>query len=281
MRVSYVNLSGRLEIETKALVPTENRAFRYGDALFETMLWTNGTIRLVDYHVDRLQQSLNSLHIEGGSKFNREFLIKSAKELIDKNDWTSTNCRLRLQVYRGGAGLYSPVSNQAEYVLSGTPILEESSQLESKTGLIVDLFTDHYKPASSLSMLKSTNSLVFVLAGLYRKRKGLDEVIILNQEGLICESLSSNIFISYDQKLYTPALSEGCVAGVMRRKTLEIAQDLDIEIVEAKIDPQILKDADEVFLTNAIRGIQWVMGYQQKRYFKRWSKTLQQALNTQ
>lgn len=280
MRVNYQNINGQLLPETKAVLLSENRAFRYGDAIFETMLWEHGRIRLLPYHVERLQQSMQVLQMNGWEDFDVDFIDGAVKELLRKNEWGQRACRIRLQVYRDGGGLYSPVTNRAGYVLSCTPILIERGELQAKTGLIVDVYTEHYKAASSLSRLKSTNSLIFVLAGLYRKKRGLDEVVILNQDQLLCESLSSNIFISYNNQLFTPALGEGCVAGVMRRRILELAPELGVDIVEAKIDPQILHDADEVFLTNALRGVQWVMGYKQKRYFKHWSTKFQEALQS-
>ena len=278
MRVNFINNNGRYQVSTQPAFSPDNRAFRYADALFETMLWTNGRIRLVDYHSERLQNGLQTLQMTGWDRFSPAFLTEIAAGIIAKNEFEQTDCRLRLQVFRSGGGLYSPISNEAHYVLSVEPFLGESDLHDPKTGLNIDLYTEQFKASSGLSALKSTNSLIFVLAGLYRKNKGLDEVILLNEAGMICESMSSNIFVAFEGRLYTPALSEGCVAGVMRRKVLELAALMDIEITEAKIDPSTLEEADEVFLTNAVRGIQWVMGYRQKRYFKKWTKIFREAL---
>lgn len=279
MRVNYINFNGKLISGSKAILPGDNRAFRYGDGLFETMLWSKGKIRLLDYHVERLQSGLNTLKLEGAERLGSSELTQLSAALLAKNELSEVNCRLRLQVYRSGGGLYSPTGNQAEFVLQATPLEEIANELTRYPALTIDLYPEHFKPYSSLSSLKSTNCLLFVLAGLYRKQQGLDEVIILNQDGLICETISSNIFISYRQQLYTPALSEGCVAGTMRRAVLDLAKKEGIEIIEAKIDPKILEEADEVFLTNAIRGVQWVMGYRNKRYFNHWSKRFQTIIN--
>lgn len=279
MRVSYMNFNGRVVLEQENILTGENRAFRYGDGLFETMLWTEGRIRFLDYHIQRLQQGMQMLHLEGIEKFDAGFIESAAGELIARNEFTESRIRLRLQVYRNGTGLYSPVINQAAFVLSVQPIKPETDLKANVTGLIVDLYPEHFKPVSGLSALKSINSLIFVLAGVYRKNKGLDEVLILNQDGHLCESVSSNIFVVYQKQLYTPALSEGCVNGVMRRVVLEEAKKMDLEIVEAKIDPQVLDEADEVFLTNAIHGVQGVVGYRSKRYFHQWSKIFQDRIH--
>jgi branched-chain amino acid aminotransferase len=121
--------------------------------------------------------------------------------------------------------------------------------------------------------------MIYVLAGIYKNQHALDEVLILNQHGFLCESISSNVFVVYDRKLYTPALIEGCIAGVMRQVVMRLAKENNIELVEAQINPDILNEADEVFLTNAAKGIQWVMGYNNKRYFNEVSRFLNEKLN--
>jgi len=108
-----------------------------------------------------------------------------------------------------------------------------------------------------------------VLAGIHKKKMGFDDVLLLNQEGFLCEALSSNIFVHYEKTLYTPAISEGCIEGVMRRVVIDMATDEGIEVVEAQISPQIMKEAEEIFLTNAVQGVQWVMITITHFYFKK------------
>src|SRR3546814_8757093 len=70
------------------------------------------------------------------------------------------------------------------------------------------------------------------------------DLLLVNQEGFLCESLSSNVFIWYDKKLYTPAISEGCIDGVMRKVVIDLAVDSGMEVIEAQISPNILREAD-------------------------------------
>ncbi|MBC7400896.1 MAG: aminotransferase class IV, partial [Mucilaginibacter sp.] len=130
-----------------------------------------------------------------------------------------------------------------------------------------------------LSNIKTCNSLTYVMAGLYKAQNNLDEVFLLNQNGFLCEASSSNVFVWYQNHLYTPALSEGCVEGVMRQVIINIAKKSNIPVTEAQINPEILYEADEVFLTNASKGIQCVMGYGIKRYFNKVSKVFMDELN--
>jgi branched-chain amino acid aminotransferase len=156
---------------------------------------------------------------------------------------------------------------------------DEGAYVDQAKGLIADVFDEVTKPVNSLANHKTCNSLVYVMAGIYRKENSLDEVFILNNSGFLCEAMSANVFVVYQKKIYTPALTEGCIAGVMRKVVMKLAKDNKIEVIEAQISPDILIEAEEVFLTNASRGIQWVMGFNSKRYFNEVSKHLLNQLN--
>ncbi|MBE8714926.1 aminotransferase class IV [Sphingobacterium hungaricum] len=278
MSAQYINFNGSLVLDTETILTSENRAFRYGDGIFETMLWQDGTIRYLHLHVARLQDSLRMLYMEDFQKYDGYFIKSKVEELIRKNNFIGQKVRVRLIVYREGSGLYSPDTNRSAYVLQVSRMPDTIR--DKKLGLIVDLYTEYKKPYSELSKLKSNNSLIYVMAGLYKKKHAFDEVLILNQEGFLCEGLSSNLFVYYEKTLYTPALSQACVAGVMRSVVMDMATDEQIPVVEAEISPEIMKRADEIFCTNAVQGVQWVMGYKQKRYFNKISRILQEKLTT-
>ncbi|MCX2479972.1 aminotransferase class IV [Pedobacter sp. MC2016-15] len=255
----------------------KNRAFRYGDGLFESMRMTGGKLNFADLHADRLQAGMNALKMDGGFLFDEYFLKQKTAELCKKNK-LKDNARFRLSVYRDADGLYTPESNQSAYVLEASAIHERGYELNKK-GLIINVYDEITKPVNKLSNYKTSNSLLFVMAGLYKKQHRLDEAFILNQNGFLCESISSNVFVVYDKQIYTPALSEGCIAGVMRNIVMQTAKANGISIVEAQINPEVLNEADEVFITNATTGIRWVMGYGRKRYFNEITKSLSTMLN--
>src|SRR5690606_13470333 len=256
----------------------ENRGFRYGDGLFETMLYKDGDIRFLNFHVERLQQGMELIHLDDANLFDEFFMRSKTEELIRKNNMLGQQVRIRLIVFRAGGGLYSPTTNKPGYVLQVQRL--EPNLRDKKVGLIVGLYNEFKKPYSDLSKIKSLNAQIYVLAGIYKKKMAFDDVLILNQEGYLCESLTSNIFVYYEKVLYTPALSEGCIEGVMRRVVMDMAQAEGIEVVEAQISPEIMKRADEIFCTNAVQGVQWVMGYKQKRYFNKISRIMQDKLST-
>jgi len=272
----YINFNGEVVEAQSKLLTVANRAFKYGDGLFESMRLMKGHLKFADLHADRLQRSMKALKIDGYSQMDNWFLKEKAEQLAARNG--IKHGRLRLTVYRDAEGLYAPTQNKMGYCLEIQHMDEPRYFLNDK-GLIMDIFTEIPKPVNLLSNIKTCNSLPFVMAGLFKSQNRLDDVFIVNQHGNLCEAGSSNIFVWYKNNLYTPALSEGCVEGVMRQVVIKLAQENGIPFTEAQINPDILYEADEVFLTNASRGIQWVMGFGVKRYFNQLSKGLIGELN--
>jgi branched-subunit amino acid aminotransferase/4-amino-4-deoxychorismate lyase len=273
----FINFNGEIQPEDHPVMTINNRGFRYGDGLFESMRLIKGELKFADLHVERLQKGMKVLKFEGYSHLDTYFLKEKVEELVRRNQ-TGPNGRVRLTVFRDSGGLYSPVSNKPAYALEVYKIADSLYVSEPK-GFIVDVFKDVPKPINLLSNYKTCNSLPFVLAGIFKNQFSLDEVLILNQNGFLCEAMSSNLFLVYDKKVYTPALTEGCIGGVMRSVVIQLAKENDVPLMEAQIDPAILKEADEVFVTNAGRGIQWVMGIGKKRYFNETSRFLLDKLN--
>jgi len=275
--MNFINCNGDIYPANQEVLTISNRGFRYGDGVFESMRIIDGELKFAELHAERLQKGIKALKLESDFAFDADFLREKSLELLKRNQY-GDNARLRLTVYREGDGLYSPEINRLGYTVEMSKVNESSFQHNAR-GLIVNVYDEITKPVNFLSNHKTCNSLPFVMAGLYRKQHSLDEVFILNQYGFLCESMSSNVFILFDKQLYTPALSEGCIAGIMRSVVMEIAEEYGMPVVEAQINPDILNAADEVFLTNASRGIQWVMGFNNKRYFNKLSKELLDLLN--
>ncbi len=277
MQQQYILHNDEFIAIDQPILTAQNRGFRYGDGLFESMRMSNGKLRFAEQHADRLRRGMKALKMEGGSLLDEYFLKQKTAELCKKNK-LKENARFRLSVYRSGEGLYTPDNNKVGYVLEGTALPDSGYELNKK-GLIVDVYDEMTKSVDQLSNHKTCNSLVYVMAGLYKKQYSLDEAFILNHKGFLCESISSNVFVLYNKQIYTPALSEGCIAGVMRGVVMNIARSNDIPLIEAQINPEVLKEAEEVFITNAIGGIRWVMGYGRKRYFNEVTKLLSAKLN--
>ena len=105
------------------------------------------------------------------------------------------------------------------------------------------------------------------LASIYANENDLDNCVLLNERKGVVEVANGNIFIVKDTVVKTPALTEGCIKGIVRNKVIEIlTKNQDFTIEETAISPFEIQKADEVFITNAIAGIQVVTKYKKKSF---------------
>ncbi len=260
-----------------SLLTTANRAFRYGDGVFESMRMIQGKLCFAPRHWQRLLSGVQLLELRLPDNFISTSLEHNCLRLAEANN-ISGSARIRLSVFRNAGGLYSPATNDASWMLELEPMADERYMLNEK-GLSIELYQDIRKPINKLANIKSTNALLYVLAALNAKKHHVDDCALINQTGNVIEATASNLFAVKNGVLYTSPLTEGCVAGVMRSVIMEIAQTNRIAVYEVPLAMGVLLNADEVFLTNAVRGIQWVSAYKAKRYFNTTAKKLNEFLN--
>jgi branched-subunit amino acid aminotransferase/4-amino-4-deoxychorismate lyase len=273
----YLSHNGNFILADMPVVTANNRSFRYGDALFETIRITNYNPQFLKEHLIRLHAGMDILKMEMNPLLNSTYLEHAILELAQKNNITSDG-RARLTVYRNEGGLYAPIDNKVSFLIEVYSLDEIGYTLNSK-GYTVDLFTEFKKAQNNLSSIKYANSAIYVMAGIHKVQQQLDECLLLNDKHHIIEGISSNIFAVKNGVLYTPPVADGCVNGVMRKKIIEIAQANKIAVYEISVMQNVLLGADELFLTNTINGIRWVVAYKQKRYFNDTSKKLTEKLN--
>ncbi|MCZ4694132.1 hypothetical protein DWB61_02470 [Ancylomarina euxinus] len=277
MNSHQLSYNGEFYSEDTALFTADNRAFRYGDSLFETIHCNGTQIQFFYEHMERIQLGMSQLQMEIPSNFS-ETIGKNIKSLITKNK-SFLGTRIRLSVFRNSGGLYTPNTNRISYLIESSK-LEEPKYFLNKKGLKIGLFDTYKKTSNSLSGFKTGNSLPFILAGLHKSEMKWDDCLLINERQNLVESVSSNLFVVKDDILFTPSLESGAVNGIMREQIIQIALDLGITVYDDCImKPEQLMEADEIFLTNAILGIRWVVAYEERRYFNRSAKVLMEELN--
>lgn len=258
--MNYSNINGKIVLTADATVPVDNAAFRYGYGLFETMLVQDGAIRLGQYHWERLFAGLKQLYFNTPPLMTPQWLEEKVLRLVQKNRLESL-CRVRLQMFAGGGGLYGLTTKQPIFVIECFP-LEADTLLLNDNGLVAGIAEGLNKSMDTLSNLKSCNALVYAIGARQAKAQQWNDALICNTRGNITESTIANIFWVKNDNIYTPPLAEGCVAGVMRRHVLETIDG----ITEQALTKETLLDADEVFLTNAVKKIRWVGNIENKRF---------------
>jgi branched-chain amino acid aminotransferase len=261
--MNSVCLNGKLIPANEPALMVDNRGFRYGDGLFETMKMINGKITLEKLHFERLFNGIKLL------KFQAPALLKPAKlktEILStcKKNKCELLARVRLSVFRGNGGLYDETKN-LQYIIECRPADRTVNQVNKK-GLIIDVFPDLQKTCDVFSNLKSANFLPYVLAAEFAKNHKLNDCLVSNVKGQIADATIANVFLVKKDLIITPALTEGCVNGVMRRYLLEKLRTASYDVREGVVTRNDLESFDEVFLTNAIYGIKWVKQFRNKRY---------------
>ena len=137
---------------------------------------------------------------------------------------------------------------------------------EDREGLVLDVFPDARKSCDVFANLKSASHLIYVMAARFAKENKLNDCLLLNTDGRICDATIANLFWIKDEIIFTPPLSEGCIAGVKRRYLMERLQTTGLRLREENCEISDLENADELFLTNAIQGIRWVKQFRNKSY---------------
>ena len=264
--MEWVCYNGNFFPADQPLFSARHTGIKYGDGVFETIKVFRGGILLNELHFERLFLSLRLLGI------NDSFLDKNKIEadilLLCKKNACSDCARVRLSVYR---------NDTAEYLIEAFPLPATENEL-NKEGWKIGIFPFARKSTDAFANIKSVNYQSYILAHLYAQEKGWDEAIVLNAENKIADGSRTNIFCIKNGEVFTPALHQGCVNGVMRRFLIDEMKKKGYPIHQTQLSEADLLQADEVFCSNAIRGIRWVQQFKEKTYGSTISKQFFQQI---
>jgi branched-chain amino acid aminotransferase len=108
---------------------------------------------------------------------------------------------------------------------------------------------------------------------------GWDEIILTDQNGFLSETSDSNIFLRFKDQIFTPSPTNNCFPRIISGIIREIISQSGVTLsVSDAIKPKDLVKADEVFLTDDMNGLRWILGYEKKRFYRKISITLQEEL---
>jgi len=271
-----VNLNGNL-VEHESVL-SQNRAFLYGDAVFETLKVVNGKVLFMEDHYFRLMASMRIIRMQIPMNFTLENLEQLILELASKNSCSDSG-RVRLTVFRNNGGFYLPTDRNVSFLITSSR-LENKAYTFKEESYEVELYKDFYITKQLLSTIKSTNRLINTVGSIFADENGYQNCLLLNEEKNVVEALNGNLFMITGNRLITPPLSEGCLNGIMRKQVLALAKKEEgLEVSEEPISPFDLQKADELFITNMIQGIQSITKYRKKEFAINWSKILLEKVN--
>ena len=251
--MAFIDHNGDYVDSAEAILSAENRAFNYGDSIFETVQVNDGQIMFWEDHFNRLSHALSVMDMQLPVFVDWEFLYNSILKLAEKNECLQSS-RIKVNVYREGEGRYTPDGRDAAYIIRAYPRTKPESE-DFIDDMSVSLFDEVRKPIHPISNFKNGSSMIYILAGLHAKKSGFDDALITNTDGYIVDAVNSSVFIVKNGTVVTSPVEIGCIDGVMRRQVIKVCKEIGISIEIKPVSPDEVADADELFMTNVIQII--------------------------
>ncbi len=264
-----VNFNGNIVDNECFTIGCQNRAFKYGDGIFDTLKFQNKNLYFIEDHYFRLMSSMRMLRMKIPLNFTLEYYEAQIKKTLSENG-IQDKARVRVNVFRDDGGYYAPLINKVSFLIeAGSLTKREHSKYE------IELYKDFQTASGLLATIKTNNRIINVLSSIYAEENEYQNCILLNEKKEIVEAINANIFLIRGNEVLTPSLDSGCINGIIRKKLIEVLQKQGIfSVSETQISPFELLKADEVFLTNSITEIQSVDQYRKKHYSKEKSEVI-------
>ncbi len=224
--------------------------FRYADAFFESILFTNGKFPLLSYHRERLYEACQAFHFD-----NYEINVAFLLDLIARNGGLDKTLRIRISLVRADGLNYKPNGSGVNVLIECSGVTSVFQEVET-----LSTYSEIKKQINPFSIFKTSNALLYVMAKKFALENTWNEVLICNENNHWIESSASNFYIIKNNSIYTSKMDSGCVSGVCRSF---ITNQFKIYYVD--IDDQFLNEADEIFLSNGVNLIQPVFYFDNKQ----------------
>lgn len=236
-------------------VSANDRGLLLGEAVFETMLVENRHIAFWDAHLARLMAACSVFGFD--CRYSDAALANAAQQLMDAQDDGSdqelgqNRLALRLTVTggHGGRGLVPSAPSESNWLMHLSPAPAAPQGLMLHIGDVLRL------AGSPLTAHKTGNYLDNIIARRAALAVGADEAVMLNQFGRVACTAAGTIYLKRGPLLLTPPLSEGALPGIIRGQVLQHGGLADLTCQEALIEPDMLRTADALFVSNSLIGV--------------------------
>ncbi|HJU04605.1 MAG TPA: aminotransferase class IV [Nitrospiraceae bacterium] len=247
----WVYVSDRFVPKEEAVISVFDHGFLYGDGVYETLRSYNGRIFMLQAHLDRLRRSAHLIGIE----FPERDWPALLHEAMERNKLLDAYLRVTISRGEGEIGLDPASCNRPTVVIVAKPLPSYPAEL-FQDGIGLAVVSVRRNLAAALSpQIKSLNFLNNIMA----KREALQarafDGLMLNADGHVAESTTSNVFFVKSGRLYTPSVACGILDGITREVILILAREQSVPVEEGCYTPAFLSQADECFLTNTTMEI--------------------------
>jgi branched-chain amino acid aminotransferase len=254
-----VNLNGQVTPALPESFTLMQRATYYGDGLFESLRVFKRQLPFWALHWERFSNGLKVLDFDLPRHWTADFFENEIIKI------SPDNARVRLMVWRAQGGLYWPTDNTPQFLITTEPMESDVFEWQGR-GLNVCLCDTIRLPIDTLSGIKTLNGLRYVMAAKEARAKGMDDAILLNVHGSICEATGSNVIWLKGDVVFVPPEFDGQIKGTMQQILCRLIQEDGWIVQEKSAQIADILGADELLLTNAIRGIRWVRKFEEKIY---------------
>ena len=258
----HVLINDHIISEEKAYIHIKDRGFLLGDGVFETLKVQNGHIEFFEAHYERLKDSAITLFIP--FDYNTSTLKTMCLALIKENKLDHSIASMRITLTRGIGlrGINFPENPMPTLLITVAPYHQPQNDQHPRA-FITSIKRNQY---SLITKLKTLNYLEPVLARNAAQLKGFDEGIMLNTSGFIAECSTANIFFVKGDKVITPSVESGILPGIIRNHIIELCNKNNINIIEKSVSIDDAINADEIFQTNSLIGIQPISQINEKKF---------------
>ncbi len=230
-----------------------------------------GGIPLLEENIQSLSLQFNSFGLQLPELFlNQRELFRLSKRMLNKNKYYRSGY-LICHFYLSEQKVQSVITSKA-FTGFDFPITEK--------GIFLRVANTIKSSATAHHSLKCYNQLLWISEHIRTPLNTDESLIFLNEEEKLCEGLAANIYLLKDKVLATPAVKSGCYTDVLRPLILTQAKNLNLKVIETdQLTRQHLVEMDEIFLASEAKGIQWVLGFNNKRFIHEYADKIHTQLN--
>jgi branched-chain amino acid aminotransferase len=248
-----VFIDGAVRLPEEAKISIFDRGFLYGDSVYETIGTAHGRLFAARDHLVRLERSAERIGLRAPPRAAIERAIAETVAAAG-----NAESRVRVILTRGAGKLdLDPASvDDTQLIVIVFPLGAPTPEMYEKGVAVAIVSITRNSPLAIDPAVKSGNYLNNVLAlGEARRRCQAYEAILCAGDGSIAEGSTSNVFLVVGGQVRTPPPEVGILDGITRAKAIELCRRNQIPFSEQRITRDELRDADEVFITSATRGV--------------------------
>ncbi|WP_369900470.1 branched-chain-amino-acid transaminase [Bacillus manliponensis] len=247
MNEQWIFLNGEFVPKDEAKVSVYDHGYLYGDGVFEGIRVYSGNVFRLKEHLIRLYESAKSIMLE--IPYTLEEVTQIVVETIRRNQLLHGYIRFVVSRGVGNLGLDPHSCLKPNVVIIAEQLALFPAEYYEKGIPIITVATRRNRPDVLPPQVKSLNYLNNILVRIEAKLAGVQEALMLNEQGYVAEGSGDNVFIIKGNKLITPPSSAGALEGITRNAIMEIGEKLGYDVREELFTRHDVYVADEVFLT--------------------------------